>query len=331
MQSAPNEATPKGPCPSAEELAAYIDRVLEQEEADRVTAHLADCEDCFEVYSETMRFLLDSEPESNEEETTGKVVPFVPPAPPAREIGGRRWYPIAAVLAIGVGAGAYFELFARLPQLATAEITASLPVKPALEGKLWRGVTTRGGGDGEEAEPVPEAPFRMGVQLVNLQVALKAGQASQAQDTISRILGLLKDQYFSDDLQKAYAALTGTLSDPKKAPRDFLPEASRLAGESREAFTGDETTLDLGQWVEAGRLAALAEDPSFFQQGETRSFLHRLLWRERLRLGETKLDPAARQSLWKIDGIVSKGDLESADYEELKQRFGQILEVYYPD
>ncbi len=44
--------------PSAEELAAYIDGNLGKEEAARVTAHLASCEDCYDVYSMTAQFLL---------------------------------------------------------------------------------------------------------------------------------------------------------------------------------------------------------------------------------------------------------------------------------
>src|SRR5436853_4609320 len=63
---------PEGSCPSAEDLACYIDGTLSPEEAARVTAHLASCESCFEVYSEVLRFQLESEPAPE----TGKVVPF---------------------------------------------------------------------------------------------------------------------------------------------------------------------------------------------------------------------------------------------------------------
>lgn len=336
--SAPREtAPPEGPCPSAEELAAYIDGVLGPEEAARVTEHLADCEDCFEVYSESVRFLLDPpEPDSGK---TENVVPFVPPAHsappaplPARRGGARKWYPVAAVLAVGVGAGTYIHLLAPPPELTPAQVAASLPSQPALLSGFWEGRTTRGSGGNEDAaEPIEEAPFRMGVQLLNLEVALKAGNGGVAQNVIARIYGLLDGQLFSDELKKDYTEITAALNDPKKKTREFLPEASRLAAQTREMFLGDEASLDFGQWVETGYLAALVRNPAFFQQGENLSFLRRFLWRERLGLGETRLDPKARESLGEIAKTVSKGDLTDADYEDLRKRFEEILEIYYPE
>jgi hypothetical protein len=55
---------PIGSCPTAEDLAAYIDGALDWKEAAEITRHLADCEDCYAVYSGAVRFQLDSEPEA---------------------------------------------------------------------------------------------------------------------------------------------------------------------------------------------------------------------------------------------------------------------------
>lgn len=311
-----NQATPPGGyCPSDEDLAAYIDGVLGQDEADRVTAHLATCEDCYAIYSGAVRFQLES-----------KVVPF---PRRAKAFDPLKWYPIAALLLVGVGAGGY-QLFAPLPALVTAEVTKPIPGQPGLADQFWVGETFRGSGD-DGAAPVEEAPFRMGVQLVNLQVALKADKAVQAQDAISRIIGLLKAQLLTADLENAYTRMTGALSDPAKAPHDFLPEASRLAEQTREVFPGDEVSLDFGQWVEAGRLAAIAGTPSLFQQSDTRSFLRRFLWREKFGLGDIKFESPVRESLQEISEIVSKDDLRTSDYESLRQQLDQILKIYYPE
>ncbi|HKI01335.1 MAG TPA: zf-HC2 domain-containing protein [Thermoanaerobaculia bacterium] len=299
-------------------MAAYIDGMLGPEEADRVTAHLATCEDCYAIYSGAVRFQLESDP--------GNVVQFRRP----RAFDPRKWYPIAALLLVGIGAGSY-QLFAPLPALVTAEVTKPIPRQQTLADEFWLGETFRGSGD-DEAAPVEEAPFRMGVQLVNLQVALKADKADQAQDVIARIIGLLKDQLFAKDLANAYAGITGALGDSAKAPHDFLPEASRLAEQTREVFLADEDpSLDLGQWVEAGRLAAIAEEPSFFQESENRSFLRRFLWKEKLGIGDTKLDPAARESLRQIAAAASKDDLAAADFKSLRGQLDRILEIYYPE
>jgi len=345
-----NSVPPEGQCPSAEDLAAYIDGELGEAERQRITEHLASCEECYAVYTETLRFQLDTEPAVRENERE-KVVRF-----PSREEPGRgtpavvrRWLPIAALLLVGVGSCTYFLLLAPPPELEASQVTSSLPnpfpslpnlpqlvtdgAPPPLPNSLqtdqplWLGPTYRGDGDGGEEVKLDEASFRMGVQFVNLQATLQARKVKESQDVISRILNLLKPQPFTDDLYKRYAWITTTLD--KRPPEGLLTEASRLAKESREVF--DSTPLDLGQWVEAGRLAALSHNPSFFQRSDTQSFLRRLLWRDKLGLGDTKLNPVSRESLDQISAIVSKDDLQASDYVKLKDQFDKILGIYYPE
>jgi hypothetical protein len=328
---APEDAMPMTGHPSAEELAAYIDRNLGKEEAARVTEHLASCDDCFDVYSTTAQFLLADEPAPPET----NVVRF-----PRRKLSQRRrtvipykiaataaarWFPIAALLLVGVGVGGLHFLMPP-PGLVASKVTPRLPNPAQTDQPMWVGPTYRGEG-GEEDVKVDEASFRMGVQLVNLQASLKAGRKDDAEDVIARILGLLKPQTFAQDLYDRYKGITGTLEN-HKAPSELLPEAARLAKESRQVF--DVTPLDLGQWVEAGRMAALSHDPSFFQQADTRSFLRRLYWRDKLRIGDTTLDPVSRESLGRISEIVSKGDLQASDYTQLRTQLDKILEKYYP-
>jgi hypothetical protein len=349
-----------GACPSAEELAAYIDGNLGKAESRRVTEHLASCEDCYAVYMGALQFQLDSSPAEPEGVVDGELVRFpsseertrAATRPPAFVVvsAARRWLPVAALLLVGVGAGTgtYLRLLAPPPGLVTTRLT---PSAPGTE-QLWLGPTYRGEGGGEEAK-LDEAAFRMVVQLVNLQTTLQAGQGSESRDVIARILGLLKAQSFTDDLQKGYTGITVALTnylenhkvtgydlpeavrlakeshENQKAANTVLPEVSRLANKSRDAFDTD--PLDLGQWVEAGRLAALSQTPSFFRQPETRSFLRHLLWRDKLGIGATRLDPATRESLEQVSEILSRNDLRASDYAELGQQLEKILDKYYPE
>jgi len=309
---------PSGHFPSDEELAAYIDGVLEKEEADRITAHLATCEDCYAIYSGTVRFQLEEDEEN--------VVVFRP----RKEIRPRQWFSIAAMLVMGVGVGAYYQLYAPLA-LMPAKVVKQVSNRPGIAKDLWLGPVYRGGGGDEEVN-LDEASFRMGVQLVNLQVSLQAGERRQAQDAIAAILGLLDTGLITEDLKKKYVGLTGALEDPKKAPSSFLAQVPGLVKDTREVFLADDNdlSLDLGQWVAAGRLAAIAKNPAFFQERENRSFLRRALWRESLGIGEMKLDPETRESLQQIADIIEKDDLGASDYVELKRRFEQVLEIHYP-
>jgi Putative zinc-finger len=322
QEFAPTKSRLTGNCPSDEELAAYMDGVLDKEEADRIAGHLISCERCYEIYSEALQFQLDREPPEN-------VVPF-----PGRQDRGkaaaaiRYGLPIAALLLVGIGS-AYFFL-ASPPVLTPSTVTASLPDKPGLLGNFWVGPTTRGPGDHEEI-PIEEASFRTGVQLVNLQLSLETNDVEKARGSIlPRIRQVLDTQTGVTPLVDSFAALSADLA--RKAPQEILKQVSQVAHDSRDNF--DEAYLDLGQWVEAGRLAAMAHNPSFFQRSDTRSFLRRLRWRdklhERLGLGDTKLDPTTRESLDRVSEVVSKGDLRPSDYADLQHELEKILEHYYP-
>jgi len=253
----PTKSRLTGNCPPDEELAAYIDGVLDKEEADRVAGHLISCERCHEIYSEVLQFQLDSDLPEN-------VVPFPPPEERGKAAAAEdlrrpriaaRWFSIAALLLVGVGSGVYFWFLKTPPTLVTADVTASLPYRPETQN-LWTGPRHRGIEDEEIG--IDEASFRLGVQFVNLQLSLKANDTQDASDAIAFILNLLPSGSFTGDYQKDYTAVKTNLLNGK-ASVDLLPEAARLAQESRDAF--DPTSLDLGQWVEAGRLAALAGTP----------------------------------------------------------------------
>jgi hypothetical protein len=318
-QSSPPEP-PAGHWPSDEDLAAYIDGNLDKAESKRIVEHLATCEDCYAVYIGAVRFKLETEPAPMD-----NVVPF-----PSRE-EKRRWWQLsamaaAAVLLVAVGSGGY-HLIGPLPALLTAQVTKPIQEKPELPaGSFWLGPTQRGVGDTEEAPSEP-ASFKMGVQLVNLQVSLAANQGDQAQDFVARILQNLKTQNFVDESNNGYTGITGAIANGIP-PKNLRGEASKLAGQAREIF--DPLYLDLGQWVEAGRLAAISHNPDFFRQFDNQTFLRRALWRDRLGFKDSQLPQGSRKELEAVQQILGKGDLQSADYDTLRGHLEEILKANYP-
>jgi hypothetical protein len=331
---------PAGSCPTAEELACYIDGTLTPEEAARVTEHLTSCESCFEVYSEVLQFQLEPGPRAERENIVSlpasgrqKAAEKVAPFPTAWRQKKRRaeWATVsslAALLLIGLGFGVYSYLLAPPSGLITAEVTGPFQTRAAaLSEKLWMGPRSRGGGDQEEQQ-LREASFEVGVQLVNLQISLEANGVKNSQDAVSGIYRALKTQPFTDDLQTSYKELTGAI-ESAKSPRNLLPKASQLAKESRDYL--DPLFLDLGQWVAAGWLAADSQDPAFFRLSESQSFLRRVLWRDRLGFKDSKLPENNRKELDAISEILAKGDLQPDDYATLKTHFDNILKANYPD
>jgi hypothetical protein len=328
-----NSKALKDPCPSAEDLAAYIDRTLSAKESEQITEHLASCEECYAVYMESLQFALESQPAEQVGVVEGDLLRFRGPEKTTKWWAASsvvvRWGSLAALLLVGVGTPTYFQLLAPPPELVAAQVTPPLPSLPNGAEPMWLGPTTRGEGDEGEQVKLDEASFRMGVQLVNLRATLRAGKVNEAQDVIARILGLLKPQPFSGDLYEDYKAITGALVKGKP-PADLLAEASRLEGIYRKDFEPG-TFFDFGQWAEGGRLSAELRDPSFFQKSDNRSFLRRLRWREKLGIGDPKLDPVARESLDQISEIGSGRNLQPIDYDRLKTQFDDILQRYYPD
>lgn len=313
---------PPGTCPSAEELACYIDGELSPAERSRVAEHLASCESCFEIYSGVLEFQLESEPAP-----LGEVVPFPgekrrPPVP--------WWSSIAALLVVGVGVGGYFylHLLAPLPELDTAKLLGPLQGKRTTE--LWFGVRTRGGSEGSPEEPgipMESAAFRIGVQIANLQAKLQANDVKTVTgDVIPAALTALKGQIGASELENGLEGITMALGQ-HKAPKDLLPEVTRLAAETREL---DPLYFDLGQWVEAGRLAAISHNTAFFCLPETQSFLRHALWRDRLGFKESKLPEGSRGELDAIYKLASKSTLQPADFDALRAHFEKILDANYP-
>jgi hypothetical protein len=314
---------PLGSCPTAEELACYIDRALSPEEAARVTTHLASCESCFEVYTEVVRFQLE-EPEVEGE--PGEVVRF--PVATARGRGRAPWWSsIAALLVLGVGAAGLLRvyLFALPPALATERIASTLHPKAT---DIWVEPRNRGSEEEGDDKPYEVVSFDAGARLVNLQVSLEAGDAKNAQDAITGIYTALHAAGMGQEgeLQGAYQDLTGAV-EASKAPASLLPRANSLGKRAREFF--DPLYLDLGQWAVAGRFAAISKDPAFFRQADSRSFLRRVLWRDRLGLKDAKLPEESRKDFYRIGEILDQSELQPSDYAELRQHFDAILEANY--
>lgn len=338
---APSKSRPSGNCPSDLEMAAYIDGALGKEEANRVMEHLASCESCFEVYSETLRFQLDEQ-----KPPQGKIVPF-----PRKQPVPVFWRAAAAVLVVGLSAvGMSILLLAPPPDLVTAELTPPKIAEPLQRGpglleSLWL-PRDRGGAEGEEILVDPAA-FQIGVQLVNLQVSMEANDVQQVSDTIAGILQVLETQIAVKPLTEEYISLKSKiLEDGAPPPQNFIGEASQLIQETEDSL--EKLSLDFGQFVEAGRLSAIAQEPSFFQRDENRRFLRRTIrrqrivqepsflflsrevWRERFDVDDMTLDPAALQSLKEVSEVLDQDTLSSADYARLRQSFDRILEIYYP-
>jgi hypothetical protein len=315
VMAATETPTALGPCPTDEELAAFLDGTLTKAERARVTAHLADCESCYEIFAGSVHFLLDSP----SVEAGGQVLPFVS----KREGGGggiRRWLPAAAaaVVVAALGYGGYKEL-SEPPTLAA--LVAPVAHRSGVAEKI--NVTRfRGGGDDEDDLLSSRPPFLVGARLVDLRLGLQAGDSAKASDLLRDIGNQLKKVSFVDEEADRYIQEANVLEKQATAEELRRIDASLPARDKEfEEIFSSFSPFDFGKWTEAGRLAAETQAPGFFGW-RNRWYLRRLL------KNKDAYEEGVAEHLAEIERIWDRGNLQSKDYQELSRQFGEIVRSY---
>jgi hypothetical protein len=317
------EFAPKKSHPSDAELAAYIDGALDETEAERVAVHLADCGDCYFVYSETLQFQLDSEPAI----PGGEVIRF-----PLKERPRVPWWvAVAAAAVLVMGAGVWYAYQAVLldpPQLTVAEIAPDLRERP-IQGILWEHNVFRGNGNSEPE--LARQSFQVGALLVDFHLSARAGAAEQASNVWRTIGGVVDETgygYMKELSERIFSEANRI--DPEHNPVDaskslqtVAAQLARTEGELRDDSSLFPEYIDFGKWTEAGRIAAQTEDSEFFENGQNRRFLSYSLkgWKP-------EKPEEVRSQLEKIERIWDQGELDSQDFKALAGHFQAILDQY---
>jgi hypothetical protein len=261
-------AAPPDGAMEPERLAALLDGRLGDAERDALLAQLAVDDEDLALFAEAAAIQRELE-EADEVAAVPGVLPLRPAARPARRVD-RRWMAAAAVLA-GVtllpltwrasqGGGAVRE-----PSHAVALLenpSAGLPAD--FDNRPWS--RTRG-----EGEVVTEEgrPARVGAYMVNLELAIRAGDADNTRLMAQRIAGLLTDA----NAAGTYAAhsLDPIIARPNAPAAALLPALEQASDGAADVLGADRYAL--GAWAEAARLAVARRDAAFFQEGRTRTTL----------------------------------------------------------
>lgn len=315
--------------PELEELAALADGRLSPADALRVRAHLDSCEDCFEVFTETLHLMEELAVDQDKPEKTGRVVlpfPF--------DKTWTRWGAVAALLVLGVGVGLW-SLRGDRSGLSVAALAQPLAQR-GIEDKLALGEIFRGGSKGQQAATEATA-FQVGAALFNLQVALlsddlRAADAAAAQ--MNGILGIGSDTdprdgapvsstspYLEASIRNFLGGLRVRLG--REEPRRLAKEAERQAKDLRASatFVDDQPYVDLGMWTAAARLAA-AEKRPFRQRKEAGALLKRLKENQ----GH---DPDADLPGKVVTALGAIRGLPEKDFSSLEARSRTIFDHYY--
>lgn len=254
-----------------EDLAVLAEGRLPAEDCARVRAHLAVCEDCYEIFADMVRFLEEEEKSAagqvdGQEGKEIKRFPF----PDASRGSVRRWFPAAAAAVLVLGGWIGYRSLSGSSQVTVADVSQYLPADATQEQLVPQDVF-RGS---ERGDPLP---FRVGVELVDLQAALKTGDVDLAKDAALDVAALFQDESFMDEHHAFYLRLSQELSAGDLSR--LSTQSERYAdGALRDSF--EPPLLDFGIWAEAARLAAVGRQPEFFRDRRHRKALSRFAGEE---------------------------------------------------
>ncbi|HEX2253236.1 MAG TPA: zf-HC2 domain-containing protein [Thermoanaerobaculia bacterium] len=281
-------------------LAAFLDGNLRGAERSRVVAHLAACEDCYEVFSDSAHILEEEEAEELEGDPAAAAAPGVLRPPRSRWRTALLWTPlaVAALLALllvpwrGPGILPVDELTAGLGEAGGEAVSGTLD-------SHWSPYRDE---DIVVSDP-DQVAFRLGVRAVGVEMALRADDSDLARGLAVELAELLRNVPLSEPVQVHYVGPTGiaqrlAAGDP---PRDLLPlhhQGDRLLGpdpDSGEAGFTDPFWYRFGKWAGAAQLAALTGNREWFEQTGSRRLLRELRQREMPPDLEEPLDRLARE------------------------------------
>lgn len=317
-------------CPDPETLAAFIDRRLPDAERRRVTEHLSECPDCYEIFVDTVR-VLEDEP-GGVEEGSGEEPAAAPVRPGLWARAVRAALPLAAVLIVAVGVwivarsgdGVSGGGETGLPraEALVAELRVDAVPDEVLESRGWS-VTRGDGRPVAGTAPVGaverDVAFRLGALTVDLAAALDGRRVETAIRLTHRIEDLLAEKVdLSEPLVRSYRDLRGLLDEgevPPPAP-GRAAEAAALVEERVGA-----AVFRLGAWAEAGRLAAAGGDARFFERRLVRRSVRGLAPKE---LEALELPPEVVREVERIAALLAEG-VGPDDLPVLERSYAEIV------
>jgi hypothetical protein len=238
------------------------------------------------------------------------VLPLRRPARPARVLD-RRVALLAAVLAgvtlLPLAWRASQPGAVRYPSEAVAMLEQPAAGLPAdFDTRAWSPTRSRGEVVTEEGRPV-----RLGVYGVDLEVAIRAGDAANTQILAMQIAALLTDAHAGGTAAARY--FNPIVARPNAPAAELLPilkEANRAA-----ANAIDPDRYALGAWAEAALLAIARRDAGFFREARTRRTLDR---------AEDLVDDDA-EARTAIHAIRASLESESLQWPELEKAMKTLL------
>lgn len=260
--------------PELDELAAFVDGRLARDRRQRMVEHLAACAACRELFAETASLVA-------EQDAGGRLLS----GPWRRRI----------VLATAVAASVVLlllspwilERVATPPNSLTAITTDLVPVEAEPDRRLTAALS-----ESWQSHEWPrprsvvstsvlsreEASFQLGIRIVELEIALRAGHDQLAQRLTYRLENLLTEDLLDEQVAYFYVSqqgIRGQLAagvDPRTLTQlnATAAELLREQGAPQPDAPADQFWFELGLWARTAQLAAETNRHEFFAQRSNR-------------------------------------------------------------
>jgi hypothetical protein len=292
-------------------IAALIDGRLSGEERERAVRLLSESEPAFEVYSDALRARA-------ELPVNAAVVPIGSAHDRRR---GLLWRAVGSVAAAAVILIAVVPLVRQRLNTSALDATSAELVRPLVmpalgarqlvgewDSRDW--TATRGA---TESMVDSTTAFRLGVRVVDLQLALSHQDTLRSRRLVAEIVESLSGVELSESVVVEYSAVRASLEQSGQGePLGVASRAEAALDDLLGSFW-----FDFGRWVGAGELAAAARSEEFFTNRRTARFLQSAARR-------AELSSADAGVLREIADTVEHG-VTDQEFETIRQHFKTLI------
>ncbi|MBF0289948.1 MAG: hypothetical protein HQM14_19200 [SAR324 cluster bacterium] len=244
-------------CPPLEQISVYINHQLPEGKRGFITDHLSTCTDCYQLYSETIR----TQESLSQSILAQKFKTFTSCFKASEK---KFWqYTIPLVAAASFAFFYWAQLVPPTPLPGARQSVHLLTLKNTPSSLLELTFEQENSSPAFKSRHTRrQEAVKLGVRLIDLEIALEASDPAQVADYL-RIINKVLEQFETDRF---------LIEQNEKVVRQIQEEKSfqKLNGmsikiESSFRDRPEERYLEFGKWVESHRLAALTKNADFFE------------------------------------------------------------------
>jgi len=300
LARAVKESAQADECPSDEELSAFIDGTLDEQQRNKVMGHLSHCDKCYEVVSMAREM---AEEEKEERKTK------------------RSWYYAPIAIAAAAVLVILFKFVIQIPSPYSppssthmvATLAKNTDAKSLSNSVRDEGLVSYGFGAGI---PLEKISFRTGVCLTDLNISLMAEDKPKSLHVINRVILTLQPVEGSAEVISFYKSISEKIEEGV-SPGEFFGKSEK----TEQFFKDKEVLLYLrfGEWAEGGRIGALTKNREFFDIRAADYFIENLRGKD--------LPQGLFTSLDEIKGVVVRNEFTDNDFKHLERAFINIVQM----